>query len=236
MDPLTAVSTTVGIGEGLNSIFGGKGDSAGSMARQQRRHQYRLTRDINKNKLQWIVSDARKAGIHPLYALGAGVSSPSFSINPGTKGNGVSEGLNAVSRTLSAAAANKLDQLEARSRISANQAQAQYYKNQADLVQEQRIGSQVARTAQLSNVNQDAEKLSLPALGSVTTGPNSRQQVVEDHYGGVVGEVYGISRLIADLTRYVSREASESNNRKGDLPTTKGYKAPTQWVPNLGGM
>lgn len=46
---------------GAGSFFGGK-----SAAKQQKK----IAREIGRNQIQWRVEDAKKAGVHPLFALG----------------------------------------------------------------------------------------------------------------------------------------------------------------------
>lgn len=58
-----------------------------------------LQMDFAKNAVQWKVEDARKAGIHPLYALGAPTMSPSVSL--GATGQALADMGQDVSRAIS---------------------------------------------------------------------------------------------------------------------------------------
>lgn len=84
------------IGIGASNIIGA-GISAGSSilggymsnmySKKAAKRAYRYQRKIMNNQIQWKVADAKKAGIHPLYAMGApttGFSSPiSTGFDPG---------------------------------------------------------------------------------------------------------------------------------------------------------
>jgi hypothetical protein len=85
-----------------------------------------LQREFAQNSIQWKVKDAKKAGLHPLYGIGANTVSPSASYVPasaGYSGKAVSAGLqNAVQAGLSQAQMKMLD------------AQANYYNAKAKSV------------------------------------------------------------------------------------------------------
>lgn len=62
------------------SIIGGllgksSADSAREQAAQQAANNERLQREFAQNGIQWKVEDAKKAGIHPIYALGGSTAS-----------------------------------------------------------------------------------------------------------------------------------------------------------------
>lgn len=55
----------------IGGLLGGSGSSVGDS--------YELAKKIGKKQIQWRVKDAKKAGIHPMYAVGApAMSAPSF--------------------------------------------------------------------------------------------------------------------------------------------------------------
>lgn len=60
----------------LGSLFGG------SSGRKEAALQAQYNREVMQNQLQWRAEDAKKAGIHPLYAMGA----PSVSFSPSVVG------------------------------------------------------------------------------------------------------------------------------------------------------
>ena len=54
----------------VSSIFGGR-KAAKSQARAQQL-EYQRQKEFAQHGIQWKVDDAKRAGVHPLYALGAG--------------------------------------------------------------------------------------------------------------------------------------------------------------------
>lgn len=52
-----------------SSLFGGR--KASKDARKAREREYQIQKEFAQSGIQWKVADARKAGVHPLYALGA---------------------------------------------------------------------------------------------------------------------------------------------------------------------
>ena len=64
------------IGAGISaasSLFGGK--SAAKSAKKQSELEYQRQKEFATKGIQWKVQDAKSAGVHPLYALGAGTTS-----------------------------------------------------------------------------------------------------------------------------------------------------------------
>jgi hypothetical protein len=61
----------------LGSIISAGGSLAGGLlsgkqSNKQANKAWRRQQEVAKNRLQWTVADAKKAGLHPLFALGAG--------------------------------------------------------------------------------------------------------------------------------------------------------------------
>lgn len=70
MDPLSLVGTAIGVGA---KFLGAKKDheNAQNIANQN----IALQKEFAQSGIQWKVEDAKKAGIHPLFALGANTHS-----------------------------------------------------------------------------------------------------------------------------------------------------------------
>lgn len=82
MDPMTT-SALIGAGSSLIGTFFG-GGKKGPSVRDQLIEQTRAQRKLNRTYLQDRVFDAKKAGIHPVYAVGGGASfSPAISVDGG---------------------------------------------------------------------------------------------------------------------------------------------------------
>lgn len=65
------------VSAGANLLGGFLGRSA---QEQQRAQNEALQREFAQNSIQWRVADAKKAGIHPMYAMGAPTISPAVSV------------------------------------------------------------------------------------------------------------------------------------------------------------
>lgn len=165
-----------------------------------------IDHEYAKNFIRWRVKDAKKAGIHPLYALGAPAVGSSASV--GASGDGILDGLRDVGSAASAIEQRKLqaranqradaqaDAEIAESRARARAADAQAYR---DFVTTSLQASNLQRTAAKANVKQDiAQDITLPGGSKFTPGGASKTERVEEEYGGIASEVYGLSRLIED--------------------------------------
>lgn len=74
-DPLGAIGT---VGKVVGGIMGNNSKSSANEANQElAQQQFQFQKDYIQNQMQWRMSDAQKAGIHPLAALG--IQSPGFS-------------------------------------------------------------------------------------------------------------------------------------------------------------
>lgn len=72
MDPLTIGAAVSAGSQLLGGLLGDKGaKKANAAAAEAARRQEALQREFAQNSIQWRVEDAKKAGIHPLYAIGA---------------------------------------------------------------------------------------------------------------------------------------------------------------------
>lgn len=71
--------------------------------------QLNLSRDSMQHGIRWRVNDAKRAGIHPLYALGAqGPSFSPISVGSSTLGQGVADSLNELGQDISRATNTQL--------------------------------------------------------------------------------------------------------------------------------
>ena len=137
--------------------------------------------------IQWRVNDAKAAGLHPLYALGAPSFSPAYNTHTGTSGNAMVDGLNSVAGAIShhrerkaadraAARTERLDRAQiAESQARARQANASAMR---DLVAAQAASSELARAKIDVNARQDQST----GAGNVYVAPNEKLKP-----GGIVG-------------------------------------------------
>jgi hypothetical protein len=89
-----------GVVNGVTGLLGVKGQKdANSSANALAREQLEYQKELHKNQIQWKVEDAKKAGLHPLAALG--VSPSSFSPVSGASSGVNYSGFNGVGDMLS---------------------------------------------------------------------------------------------------------------------------------------
>jgi len=67
MDPVTSAAAITAGGSILGGMLGGSESGAPS---QLARNQFKYQKQLHQNQIQWQVADAKKAGLHPLFALG----------------------------------------------------------------------------------------------------------------------------------------------------------------------
>lgn len=148
-DPLIggAISAAGSIGGSLISS---------SSARKANKRNLQAQAYMAQRAIRWRVADARKAGVHPLFALGAQTASFTPSVQPVTDGSGVANAAAHIGDAISRRSALKLEKeaaavasLEAQSRINANNAQADFYRAQAE-------SSRHMRGQQNAAISQDA--------------------------------------------------------------------------------
>lgn len=97
MDPFSLVGTGI---SALSSIIGGsmKNDAAEKIAAQNIANQ----REFAQKGIQWKVQDAKAAGIHPLFALGASTNSFSNVVGGEGLGEGIEKAGQDIGRAVSA--------------------------------------------------------------------------------------------------------------------------------------
>lgn len=90
------------LGGAIGGLFGGgggKGSAADLLGRQMDRQEI-----WNKHQVQWRVEDAKKAGVHPLYALGAQISTPQVPSVVGDTGPSFGDRLSSAGQDIGRAA------------------------------------------------------------------------------------------------------------------------------------
>jgi len=175
----------LGWGDALGFVGGILGDKATSSANAANAS---LQREMAQNGIRWRVEDAKAAGISPIAALGAQTSSPTIGVMANTST------ANALQNAGQALKEKKLNDLNAQlleSQIANNNAQSKMYLAEA---QEANSRASVA----LNPANPPAAASIFTPLGDFKTSNTTKQQDVEDEYGGIVGEVYGVGRAIND--------------------------------------
>lgn len=159
-----------------------------------------LQKDFANNSIQWKVADARKAGIHPLYALGASTNMPTFKIS------GQGDNLRDMARSVDNMG---LTQLQKKS-------------IQADIALKMARASEISRKAQNANSQQDQDIINLQPGGHAVKGnkdiqsnlkgydvvtplghrinvsPTTPVSIIEEEYGELPALLYGTAKWLAD--------------------------------------
>lgn len=205
---------TGGIKKGVSSFLGqAAGVGADKLFGSADPYNKHLQRGI-----QWRVADAKAAGVHPLFALGASIGSPVGTSGSGVQSQvasevsgGISHGFGAPARAKQAKMAEQTHGAaltESYTRAAANAAAAR--RDHAAALE---LNSRVARGTALANVKQDGTKVRDAMAGGPGTGetgvlppnipwetsPTAMAEWVEKHYGDLFSWAYGAGRGAYDL-------------------------------------
>lgn len=142
LDPVTA-SALIGAGSSLLGGLFNRND-----AKKQAQRNENLQREFAQNSIRWRVSDAKAAGLHPLYALGGGGATYS----PAPIQTHLGSALQSAGQDLARAAAAPTDTGERAIREA--QLKALDAAAQKDLAAAQLYSSQSARVSQEANASQ----------------------------------------------------------------------------------
>lgn len=160
-------------------------------AKNETRHQERLQREFAQNAIQWKVADAQKAGIHPLYALGA----PTMNYAPQSIGGmDAAGGMGQdISRAINAG-------MPREGQLSAFDAAVQELTLKKFGLENELLSAQIARMNQETLGKPALPAVTLPSgAGRIVPGQSSKAQVVQDEYGDIVENGYGVWRLLNDV-------------------------------------
>jgi len=152
---------------------------------------WKQQKKVLQNQVQWRVADAVKAGLHPLAALGVNpASGPSAQV-----GSGLGSALSSMGQNIGRAAEAALtpaDKLAARSALLGLEQQ----QANIDLTKAQLAGAQKALLTSGSTPG-IASRIS-PVISDPLSDKRmkvhdpSLSQRAEDHFGDIIGEIYGI--------------------------------------------
>lgn len=233
-----------GFASAVSGIFGG--NSAAKKAARLNKKMYKMQKDLAYNGVAIRVADAKRAGIHPLAALGASVGGGGFASpvqdTSYNWGDAVGQGLQAVGNTMSdisgrhaardadAAAQRASDDAQFQDLMLRMQGEARDARNDdlnAALVKAQ-IGEITSRTM-LMNARAKAiggapattavvgpKQFQSPA-GAWDVGPDTPAQDWSDQYGDMVSEIFGLGNLMADSWRNAKKWGS--SKPKGWTPS-----------------
>lgn len=179
-----------------------------------------------KKGIRWRVRDAKAAGIHPLYAMGApGVGQGQVVTGQSNTGSAVSDAANAIAGGVRSQSSTARAQLRATNAAAErDEAQAAYWRSEA------RRSSQKANSQQdLPHVLESTPQTGkLPkGLGKLQTSDTVTQQEIEDQYGGVIGEAYGLYRAAHDYRNRPNRGMPRVRRATDYKPTRRGIRRRT---------
>lgn len=143
-DDLAGIAGSVGnIGSGLGALgaVGSLFGSSGLSSRKAMAIQAQYNREVMQNQLQWRASDAKAAGIHPLYAMGA----PTVSFAPNAVGdtNSLSQRLSDAGQSISRAS-QAFSDTRARKVIADQQARLNEAQIEGQVLANQKTASEIA--------------------------------------------------------------------------------------------
>lgn len=210
-----SLSNTDKVNLGTSLMTGMLGIQGSRRARADQMELYRDQRNVGydfaKNSIQWKTSDAKKAGLHPLAALGASTHSPgAISVQPTNTGKAMrsmgqdlsramSTALNTDQKKLSAAAVEnaQLNNVLLREKIKqmSGPGSAPGHSNGSEVIPGQNDGRKVTMGSGSAS----------PVGGHLSISRGSNAEQMEQEYGGVAGEIYGLFKLIKDLGRTLGK-------------------------------
>lgn len=202
MGLLDALGPAADIGSSLLSAWGAKKD------RDLAKDQFNTT---SKEFIQNRVADAKKAGIHPLYAIGAsGQPSPTVHISgQSSVGSHLGEGLQNAAETYTRNQRSKTTPGQAQlqtANVRAVNASAARDEAQAMLFNSQRKRAEVQAVTNLSPPGiQPGGATTYPALegamGNIIANPYSDPAKIEDAWGEAVGDFYNVTNWLGALLK-----------------------------------
>ena len=157
------------LGSGLDAYY----------SREAREDDYAQQDRANQNRISWTVADAKRAGVHPLYALGApsmsaggNVSATNFTQGFGQAGAAIDNAVSARREAKAQAERDALAARESQARINASNADAALALAQAkkleqtspDLPIRQATSSAVSRANQKGVAKKDAAPRAGPSI------------------------------------------------------------------------
>jgi hypothetical protein len=149
-----------------------------------------LQREFAQKSIQWKTADAKAAGLHPLAALGAQTNTPTIPVQANPSGRIDIDYLNKIAQTAT------IDKIRA----------------ETDYIKQQAKQAQLALSKSPGTSTPKSEKIITP-FGDMETSATTKQQEVEDNYGGAVGEVYGASRFLSDFNLFDAKTHGANLNK-----------------------
>lgn len=228
--------------QAAGALYGGIKDRKAQRKNVKRNIKYQ--REFAQNGISWRVADAKRAGIHPLYAMG----SPGASFNPvHLGGEGLGPSINRAGQHISGAVnslANKGAREEERLRLKLLESQINETDARTGL-----IHSEAARNKQNANIAPVGAQPQLGVMNETDTKGTTIAEPMFIYEGNLNGSLFtnpnnGKSRQVDDLRYFgqsdlpgaglINRKPSEVTTHKkgnrglvaGEHPAFKEYRLP----------
>lgn len=210
------------IGAGTQILGGLLGSNsqkdAEKAAARQRQKEYQQQKEFAQSGIQWRVKDAKKAGIHPLYAIGANTTSyspQSIGTGPGTDFSFLGDAGQNIGRAIDSTRSNaaKADALA----LTASQIQLEGLRLDNDLKRAQLASS-------MSLINQTGISPGLPTASTAASPYGMPGQ----------GNTPQIDGPGIRLEKKISPAAAGAHNQEyGEIPEVQFLRTPTGWAPAI---
>lgn len=144
-----------GIVSGAFSALGGLAQARSQRKAQQREYEHQ--KEFAQNGIRWRVEDAKAAGIHPLYAIGANTPTYSPQAAVGTDyglssaGQNISRAIEAGQTRAERAHAQEVQDAISGAQVGLLQAQTRYYDSQADAIGQRAVDNALDYAHQLAS-------------------------------------------------------------------------------------
>lgn len=237
-----------GLGGAL--VSGGASILGGVLGRRSQESQSQAMidaqREFAQQGIRWKVADAKAAGIHPLYALGANTHSfAPFSVGADPLAAGIAGMGQSIGDLIRGTTADEQQERLNELRIEGEELNNMQKQVELEQMRKKDVSSNpmpdgTAAAPEVSSgklevvgtspkqpivVDRSGPKVTLPGDVNIdTTSGRLQQQTVEDMYGGVIGELYGSGWAFNDIVKHLGR--------KYRLPLSIARIEVNQWLKN----
>lgn len=193
------------------SILGAIGGIAGSVlggifGNKQADEQAQLQREFAQNGIRWKVEDAKQAGIHPLYALGAqttayspiSVGSPDFATGGQNLGSAIQamttpkEKLDGFAKTVQGLTLEKMG------------LENEVLRSQLRVVNQPGRGPGMPGATMIDGQGDATKTMTVDGIRLNVNPNNTPAEDAEAQYGEIGGELFGIGNLVSDVLKQVT--------------------------------
>lgn len=219
---LDQIATGVKIASGISGLFGKKKKTPSLDS------QYATSTKYQKEYQDWVwanqaksqVAGAKAAGLHPLFAMGQAPQMQSPTLIDGQSDN-IAGSLGQIGSAITDYQQGKSDKLILQKQLEQYDADIAYKKAltanaNADAIKAATVASSVATA---TSPTSPVRAHTLPDL--TPSKDTTQAEVIEQEYGGAVGEIYGLNRFLGDIGRKIGswwygaqQDVRQSNKKK----------------------